>query len=295
MTDHDQNPDSARLAHYATASQEVAESQRLAGSSWPLPGTLDGVTTQVQAPQTPYPGASDAATEAWWQGVRLRKPGWGFPDYLIAAAAWLVFSVIAAIPIAFVTDGSAGYAWVLLFSVVLPWLGMGGYPWLISKLRGNGVVLDFGLRFRWSDVGWGVLYGGAALLAAAVIAAALSAIFGDFDSSAGELAKSLNDFPVQRLLFALAVGIGAPIVEELCYRGLLVTSLLKRGMSKWLSVMISAALFAAMHMEPIRFLLLFAIGLILGFARVHRNNTTTTIIAHMTNNLPGAIGILFLL
>ena len=48
-------------------------------------------------------------------------------------------------------------------------------------------------------------------------------------------------------------------------------------------------------LDPLRFALLFAIGLILGWARVHRNNTTTSIVAHMTNNMPGAIGILFLL
>ncbi len=249
----------------------------------------------TQAPvRSPYPGASDAAIEAWWTGVPIRKPGWGFPDYLIAVAAWLVFSVVSAVPIAFVTEGSGGYAWVLVISVILPWLGMGGYPWLISKLRGNGMVLDFGLRFSWRDVGWGLVYGAAALLAASLLAAALSALFGEFDSSAGELAKSFNDFPVQRLLFAIAVGIGAPIVEEICYRGLLLTALLKRDMSKWLAIVLSAALFAAMHMEPIRFVLLFAIGLILGLARVHRNNTTTAIVAHMANNLPGAIGILFL-
>ena len=129
----------------------------------------------------------------------------------------------------------------------------------------------------------------------AIIAAGLTALFGEFDSSAGEVARDLNDFPIARLLFALAVGFGAPIVEELCYRGLLMTSLLKRGMSRWLSVIVSAALFAAMHLEPVRFALLFAIGLILGWARVHRNNTTTSIVAHMTNNMPGAIGILFLL
>ena len=134
-----------------------------------------------------------------------------------------------------------------------------------------------------------------ALIAASIIAAGLTALFGEFDSSAGEVARDLNDFPIARLLFALAVGFGAPIVEELCYRGLLMTSLLKRGMSRWLSVIVSAALFAAMHLEPVRFALLFAIGLILGWARVHRNNTTTSIVAHMTNNMPGAIGILFLL
>ncbi|MCU0279044.1 MAG: CPBP family intramembrane metalloprotease [Candidatus Nanopelagicales bacterium] len=249
----------------------------------------------ITQPQSPYPGASDAAVEAWWQGVRLRKPSWGFPDFLIAVALWLIFSVVSGVPILMAQEGSAAFAWLLLVGVVLPWLGMAGWPWLVSRLRGNGIRLDFGLRVRWADVGWGLLFGVAALIAASVIAAGLTALFGEFDSSAGEVAANLDDFPVARFFFALAVGFGAPIVEELCYRGLLLTSLLKRGMSRWLAVVITAALFAAMHLEPIRFALLFAIGLILGWARVHRNNTTTAIVAHMTNNLPGAVGILFLL
>jgi len=256
------------------------------------------VTSQiapVAAVQSPYPGASDAAIAAWWQGVRLRRPGWGVPDFFIAVAAWLVFSVVSGIPIVLTQEGTAIYAWMLLVGVIVPWFGMGGWPWLISRLRGNGVRLDFGMRVRWADIGWGVLFGIGALVAASIIAVALTAIFGEFDSSAGEVATALNEFPVARFLFALAVAFGAPIVEELCYRGLLITSLLKRGMSRWLAVVISAALFAAMHLEPIRFVLLFAIGLILGWARVHRNNTTTSIVAHMINNLPGAVGILFLL
>lgn len=250
------------------------------------------VVTQVP---TPYPGATDTAIAAWWQGMRIKRPSWGVPDFFIAVAAWLVFSVVSSVPILMTQEGTAVYAWALLVGVVMPWLGMGGWPWLISRLRGNGIRLDFGLRFSWADIGWGLLYGVAALIAASIIAAGLSAIFGEFDSSAGEVAASLNDFTVARLLFALAVAFGAPIVEELCYRGLLVTSLLKRGMSKWLAVVVSAALFAAMHLEPIRFALLFAIGLILGWARIHRNNTSTAIVAHMTNNLPGGIAILFLL
>ncbi len=253
----------------------------------PLPST-----TELQSP---YPGASDAAIAAWWQRIPVRKPSWGFPDFLIAVALWLIFSVVSGVPILMAQEGTAAFAWLLLVGVVLPWLGMGGWPWLVSRLRGNGIRLDFGLRVRWADVGWGLLYGFAALIAASMIAAGLTALFGEFDSSAGEVAANLNDFPVARFFFALAVGFGAPIVEELCYRGLLLTSLLKRGMSKWLAVVITAALFAAMHLEPIRFALLFAIGLILGWARIHRNNTTTAIVAHMTNNLPGAIGILFLL
>ncbi|MEZ5186686.1 MAG: type II CAAX endopeptidase family protein [Candidatus Nanopelagicales bacterium] len=247
---------------------------------------------QQTAVVTPYPGATNAAISAWWQGVPLKRPGWGVPDFFIAVAAWLIFSVVSGVPILLTQDGTAAYAWALIVGVVLPWLGMGGWPWLISRLRGNGIRLDFGLDVTWRDVGWGVLYGMAALVAASIIAAGLTALFGEFDSSAGEVATSLNDFPVARLLFAVAVGFGAPIIEELCYRGLLMTSLLKRGMSKWLAVVVSAALFAAMHLEPIRFMLLFAIGLILGWARIHRNNTSTSIVAHMTNNIPGAIAIL---
>lgn len=254
--------------------------------------TPTATSSEVTAP---YPGASDLAISAWWQGVALKRPSWGFPDYLIAVAAWFILSLVAGVPLLLSSEGSSAYAWLLLLTVVVPWLGMGGWPWLISKLRGNGPRLDFGLRLGFGDIGWGLLYGLAALFAAAAIAEVLTRVFGEFDSSAGEVATSLENFPIQRFLFAVAVGVGAPIVEELCYRGLLMTSLLKRDMSRWLAVVVSAALFAAMHLEPIRFALLFAIGLILGVARVHRNNTTTAMVAHMVNNMPGAIGILFLL
>jgi len=242
-----------------------------------------GVTYPVVAPastQAPYPGATDAAIAAWWQGVRLKRPGWGVPDFFIAVAAWLVFSIVSGVPILLAQEGTAAYAWLLLVGVALPWLGMGGWPWLISRLRGNGMRLDFGLRVTKADIGWGLLFGIGALVAAGLIAAGLTAIFGEFDSSAGEVARDLDDFPVARLLFALAVGFGAPIVEELCYRGLLMSSLLKRGTSRWLSVVLSAALFAAMHLEPIRFALLFAIGLILGSADY---------LAGLANGIPGLV------
>lgn len=254
--------------------------------------TPSAAPAQITAP---YPGATDAAIKAWWAAVPLKRPSWGFPDYLISVGLWLVFSVVSGVPLLLAADGTGGYAWLLILTVVLPWIGMAGWPWLVSRLRGNGPRLDFGLNLSFADIGWGLLYGFAALLAATVIAAVLTQVFGEFNSSAGEVAASLDAFPLQRFMFALAVGVGAPIVEELCYRGLLQTSLLKRGTSRWLSVVITAALFAVMHLEPIRFVLLFAIGLILGVARIHRNNTSTPMVAHMVNNMPGAIGILFLM
>lgn len=251
----------------------------------------------VAAPvvQAPYRGAPDAAIDAWWTGVPLRVPSWGVPDFVIAIAAWFIFSVMSGVPILLAGEGTAAYAWALLVGVVVPWLGLGGWPWLISRLRGNGWVLDYGLRFRWADVGWGALYGVAALVVGSILAVISELLFGSFDSAAGEVARDLEAFPVQRLLFALAVGIGAPIFEELCYRGLLYSGLVKRGVGRWAAVLITAAVFAAMHVEPVRLLLLFGIGIVLGVARAHRNNTTTPVVAHMVNNLPGAVGILFML
>src|SRR5690606_20101799 len=44
----------------------------------PSAGRLEGVSPPVVAPApvlAPYPGATDAAITAWWQGVRLKRPG----------------------------------------------------------------------------------------------------------------------------------------------------------------------------------------------------------------------------
>ena len=38
----------------------------------------------------------------------------GVPDFFIAVAAWLIFSVISGIPILMTQEGTAIYAWALL-------------------------------------------------------------------------------------------------------------------------------------------------------------------------------------
>jgi uncharacterized protein len=61
----------------------------------------------------------------------------------------------------------------------------------------------------------------------------------------------------------------APVVEELFYRGLLLRSLDKRGIQPWLSVVLSALLFAGMHFEALQFAGLFLFGIVLALL-VHR-------------------------
>jgi membrane protease YdiL (CAAX protease family) len=90
---------------------------------------------------------------------------------------------------------------------------------------------------------------------------------------------------VSWLLFALLVGILAPMVEELFYRGLLLRSLEKRGFAPWIAVVLSAVLFAAMHMQPLQFPGLLLFGLISGALAVRTGRLGASVFAHIGFNM----------
>lgn len=251
-----------------------------------------------------YPGASITlaiAVDQEKRGLRppLRAQLWGLGDVGITFIGWLGVSLAAGILVAIFTQADGVSATVkgalTVLAVMTPWIAMAGWPILVTKLKGNGPLIDLGLRWSWRDIGWGVVYGIAALVTAVALGAATSALFGNFSSAAGDLGEELSKTNILVVsLFALSVGVGAPIVEEICFRGLTFTSLAKRGLAPWLTVVLSALIFAAFHLEPIRLVLLFGIGLVLGIGRLHTGSTTTTIVAHMINNMPGAISLFML-
>lgn len=223
------------------------------------------------------------------------RPGWGIGDIGYVFLGWLTLSVIASsFVIGARQSGSpaAITAAITLLAVMVPWIAMAGWPILASRLRGNGFRMDYGLRWSWRDIGWGVLYGVAAFATAALLGAVTTRLFGEFTSSAGELGSSLSGSKAVLVAYALAVGVGAPLVEEICFRGLAFSALVKRGIAPVASVAISALIFGMFHLEPTRILLLTGIGLVLGFARWHTGSITTTFVAHVINNAPGAVALL---
>lgn len=238
-----------------------------------------------------YRGAPDTLVSAIESGQPLRRSDWGIPDYLLTWALWLFFGVVAyAITSGFSGDSQGLTNSGILLGMTLPWLGLAGWPLLVARLRGNGAVIDYGLRVKASDIGWGVGFGILALLLGGLVGILTQALFGEFTSSAAEVSEDLSATAL--IVFALLVVIGAPIVEELAFRGLLFGSLAKRGFAPWVAIVVSALAFSLFHFEPVRVGVLFAIGLVLGFARYYRGNTTTAIVAHMTNNLPAAVVLL---
>ena len=82
--------------------------------------------------------------------------------------------------------------------------------------------------------------------------------------------------------------VGAPIVEELFYRGLLQRSLLARY-SDGLVVVGVALLFALVHFRVVEYPGLFVFGLILGFCAMRTGRLGMSICAHIGFNLTGLV------
>lgn len=226
------------------------------------------------------------------RGVILRPPRWGIPDAIVALLGFVVLSVIVA-----VVAGLIGLPfWVtLLLGVFIPWLALGGWPLLTTAFQGNGPIIDLGIIVRWKDVGWGLLGGVAALVAGSVVALIVQAVAGDVSSAAADLGQDLRSeaglIPV--LIFALAVGFGAPIVEELAFRGLGYNALVKRGLPTYAVIIITTVAFSLFHLEPVRIPILLASGAILAVLRWQTRGVGAPIVAHMVNNLPGAAFLLW--
>ncbi|MGV1036742.1 MAG: CPBP family intramembrane glutamic endopeptidase [Candidatus Nanopelagicales bacterium] len=261
------------------------------------PSAGSGLTDPLLYPAAPITLVDAVAAMRAGTGMPVKAATWGLGDVGIVFAGWLTLSLAAGIALVAVpkdaTSAVTGLATVL--AVMLPWLALAGWPLLVTKMRGNGPRIDLGLRWSWRDVGWGVLYGIAAFITAILLGMVTNLIFGNFDSAAGELGKDLSQNAIILILFSLTVSFGAPIVEEIFFRGLTFGALAKRGLAPWLTVLLSALVFGLFHLEPVRILVLTGIGLVLGLARWHTGSTTTAIVAHMINNLPGAIGLLLLL
>jgi membrane protease YdiL (CAAX protease family) len=93
------------------------------------------------------------------------------------------------------------------------------------------------------------------------------------------------------VVLILIVVVGAPIVEEIVYRGA-VQSHLQRTAGTTAALLGTAVLFAAIHMSFIEFPGLFAFALVLGYTRLRSDTLGLPIVTHMAFNAAGLILVL---
>ncbi|MFO7897227.1 MAG: ABC transporter permease subunit/CPBP intramembrane protease, partial [Candidatus Cloacimonadales bacterium] len=90
----------------------------------------------------------------------------------------------------------------------------------------------------------------------------------------------MSDFSLWKSLLIIALLPG--ICEEILFRGFLINGFTKRGF--WSAVIISAILFAIIHLDPFRFLPVTVLGIWLGYLALKTNSLFVPILAHTANN-----------
>jgi membrane protease YdiL (CAAX protease family) len=83
------------------------------------------------------------------------------------------------------------------------------------------------------------------------------------------------------LLYAVLVG---PLLEEIVSRGFLLEQL-RRAVGSWVAVVVSAAVFALLHVDLPRFPMLFLTGLAYGYTTLRAGSLGLTMVLHVAHNL----------
>lgn len=143
---------------------------------------------------------------------------------------------------------------VLVYVVVLTVIGYGpSVAWClhVSRRHGRGRLADdIGLRFRWSDLGWGPLIWLSAVLCQIVVAAVVLAAGIPTSSNTEGIAELDADRAYVVALLLTAV-VAAPIVEEMVFRGVVMRGLLSR-LGVVPTIVVQAVLFGLAHVDPVR-------------------------------------------
>ncbi len=204
----------------------------------------------------------------------------GLPAQLLAGAV-----VGLAVGASDVRDGDL--FWSLAWGVT----GLAGYAGLVAATiwaaRALGRPRDV-LGLRRVPVGRTAALVVASLVAIFVLNAVLEPIFHGAERQAEAGGLDPNPFPggaratIAAVLAGVVLCVAAPVGEELFFRGLVHGSLRRLGVP--VATLLSAAVFAAVHLVPAAFPVLFVVGVILALLYEHTGSLIPGIVVHMLIN-----------
>ena len=222
------------------------------------------------------------------QPVEEAEPGraWGI-GHVVAGLAigWVVAYVVAGLifTLGDYEVDTLPLSMVAVLQAAL-WVGLLGVPLWLVVVRG----------VRWSDLGWGArardVWGGlwvgvvCQMFVVPVIYLPPLLLFDDLDISAP--ARELIDKADGLggvLLLVLSVVIGAPIVEEVFFRGLALRAFEAR-MRPRVALVVSAVVFGFAHLQPLQLPGLVAIGLVCGWLAQRDGRLGRAVWAHLGFN-----------
>ena len=237
--------------------------------------------------QLPVPGRQGQDATPKGPGIR----GGGIAG--IGAALGTVASFVVAI-VEVLEHHGATSPWFALISEIPLWAGFLGAAYLASKRNGTGSPsLDFGLSWpRVSDVGLATL-GALAGRVIPVIYLVLVAIDLHLAHTARGLAPTVLGVTPQGLagwiVIVLLTVVGAPIIEEIFFRGL-IQGVFNRRCGTVASLFITAIIFSFAHAlgeGPFAPFILFPMALVLGYLRLKTGRLAAGMVAHAEFNAIG--------
>jgi len=231
------------------------------------------------APASPAPAATLPAARSDITG------GWiAILGYVGAAGLSLVFqSVGSALGVRPLTAPS------LLLGVLGLWAGLFMAAYIVSHRRPGGSMTDLGLRIpTTTEIRLGIATGLTGFIIAIQVAAMLHALFPD---DGGTLFVAAKPDLALVLTFGLIACVGAPIIEELFFRGV-VQPVMMNNLGVNYGIVAQAMLFAGAHFAlgmtfnqaAVKCGTIFVLGLFLGWLRVRTGRLGAGMIAHATNN-----------
>ncbi|HUR58448.1 MAG TPA: glutamate-5-semialdehyde dehydrogenase [Opitutaceae bacterium] len=158
-----------------------------------------------------------------------------------------------------------------------------------------GWIVLSGRRQKWRDVGTARFSPPTLALGFLPIVAAVVVFLSELDNLLRYLfphGSGLDSWDVAPSIARLVTGswqgvalavIIAPLTEEFLFRGLILRGLIGRW-KPWAAIVISALLFALIHLNPAQMPVAFLLGLVLGWIYVHTRSLGLCMIGHAVNN-----------
>jgi membrane protease YdiL (CAAX protease family) len=211
------------------------------------------------------------------------------------ALAWVVGGVVlnGAVLAAMGADLGSLTITEIAVSSAMMWAAFAVALVVVSRRHGSGdLLVDYRVAVRPVDL-FAIPAGVAAQLA--LIPALywpLQQIWPDTFSN-DELAQRAEDLVGrasggQVVLLVVVVAVGAPLFEELVYRGLIQRSL-SAGLGPWAGLLVAAAWFSLIHLAPVEYVGLFAAGLVFGLGLLFTDRLGPAVLAHMAFNVTGLV------
>jgi membrane protease YdiL (CAAX protease family) len=223
--------------------------------------------------------------------IPARAAWWGLAGVAAGSVLSLVLQAIASV----LFPGSRAAS--LLLGEIGLWSAFAGTCLLVSRKYGTGrLSVDFGLRFKPSDIPAGL----AAFVASFFVAAVIGGLFAHtrYHGSNTEILTGQKGSTTGIIVVAFIAAVGAPIFEELFFRGFLRTALASRLGSA--ALVVQAILFGLAHYQTglgwqnlSVVVAISGLGLVLGYTAQRTGRLAAGILAHGLFNLVVTLTIVF--